>query len=110
MGGQPLGEAPEAGAYRELKEETGLTAGKMTEILRVDLSNCVSDEQGIGYLAEDLEPGEPDFDDTEDLAIKKLPFESAVEMAMSGEITDCFSVAVLLKASYLRRLKAKIVS
>lgn len=101
MGGQPIDEEPEAGAFRELKEETGLTASKLTEIMRVDLSNCVSNEEGVGYLAQGLEMGEPDFDETEELAIRKLPLKDAVLMAMNGEITDCFSVAALLKASVL---------
>jgi 8-oxo-dGTP pyrophosphatase MutT (NUDIX family) len=104
MGGQPIAEDPAAGAHRELKEETGLTAGKLTEVLQVDLSNCVSNEVGIGYLAEDLTIGEPDFDDTEDLAIWKLPLYEAINMAMKGEITDCFSVAILLKVNALRVL------
>lgn len=99
MGGQPVDEDPESGAKRELKEETGLTASKITEIMRVDLSNCVSNEVGVGYLAEDLESGEPNFDDTEQLTIRKLPLKDAVTMAMTGEITDCFSVAVLLKVA-----------
>jgi 8-oxo-dGTP pyrophosphatase MutT (NUDIX family) len=97
MGGHPVGEDPEAGALRELKEETGLIAGKVTEVIRVDLSNCVSDEIGIGYLAEDLVQGDAEFDETEDLQIRKLPFSEAVTMALDGEITDCFSVALLLK-------------
>lgn len=101
MGGQPVGEDPESGARRELKEETGLKAAKLTEILRVDLSNCVSNEIGIAYLAEGLEVGEPDFDDTEDLQIRKVPLTEAIAMAQDGRITDCFTVASLLRVSSL---------
>ena len=108
MGGQPVDQDPESGALRELKEETGLKARKLTEILQVDLSNCVSDEVGIAYLAEDLEIGEPDFDDTEDLKIRKIPLREAVEMAKTGGITDCFSVAALLKVQSLVMLDNKL--
>ena len=97
MGGQPVGGDPKSGALRELKEETGLIASELTEVIRVDLSNCVSDEIGVGYVAENLVQGDTDFDETEDLQIRKLPLSEAVSMAMTGEITDCFSVAVLLK-------------
>ena len=102
MGGHPVGEDPKSGALRELKEETGLVAARLTEVIRVDLSNCVSDETGVGYIAEGLTEGETEFDETEDLQIKKLPLSDAVAMAMTGEITDCLSVAVLLKVAALR--------
>ena len=102
MGGHPSGENPVEGAHRELKEETGLRAAKLTEVLRVDLSNCVSNEVGVGYLAEDLTVGSTEFDETEDLKIKKLPLTEAIAMAMDGRITDCFSVALLLKVAALK--------
>ncbi len=97
MGGQLIGEDPKAGALRELEEETGLKASKLTEILQVDLSNCVSNETGTAYIAEGLSQGETNFDETEDLKIRKLPLKDAIEMVKNGVITDCFSVAALLK-------------
>lgn len=96
-GGGPLGTAPELSAKRELIEETGLVASKLTEIQRMHLSNSVSDELAIIYLAQDLQLGEAAPEETEDLQLIKVPFTKAVEMVMNGEITDSMSVAAILK-------------
>ena len=99
MGGGPIGISPLKSAQRELREETGLSANKWTELLRIHTSNCVTDEFGITYLAQGLSQGETDFDDTEDLKIRKLPLKEAIEMVMNGEITDSMSMAALLKVA-----------
>lgn len=99
MGGAPLDEDPLAAAKRELKEETGLAARQWRELMRLHTSNSITDEFGIVYLAEGLAQGEPDFGETEDLAIRKLPLAEAVAMVESGEITDAISVAALLFVS-----------
>ena len=46
--------APLDSAKRELAEETGLAAAEWREILKVQLSNSVTDELAIGYLATGL--------------------------------------------------------
>lgn len=102
MGGVPLEIDPLAGAQRELKEETGLTAANWEKILSVRISNSVTDESGIVYVAEDLRQGEPEFDDTEKIEIRRLPFDDVVRMVMDGEITDCLSVAGILKIASVR--------
>ena len=102
MGGAPLDEDPETGAARELAEETGLRASRWTEVLRLHTSNSITDEVGIVFLAEDLEVGEPDFGETEDLEIRKLPFADAVAMVDRGEITDAISVAAILAVARLK--------
>lgn len=99
MGGGPIGMDLLESAKRELKEETGLTAAKWTEIMKIHTSNSVTDEVGFVYLAEDLTEGETEFEETEILQIKKLPFAEALDMVMKGEITDSISVAALLKAA-----------
>lgn len=101
MGGGPIGNDILESAKRELKEETGLSAGKWTEIMRIHPSNSVSDEEGFVFLAEELVSGETEFEDTEKLEILKLPLSEAVGKAMKGEITDAISVAGLLKAGRL---------
>ncbi len=102
MGGHPLDQDPTVGARRELAEETGLQAKKFQEIARVDISNSVTDEEGVIYLAEDLTPGNTNFDETEDLQIKRLPLSEAITWALDGRIRDCLSVTGLLKLALLR--------
>ena len=96
MGGAPGDEEPIAAARRELKEETGLTAKRWSQVLRLHTSNSITDEEGIVFVAEGLDEGEPDCDETEDLQIRKLPLSDALSMIERGEITDAISVAALL--------------
>jgi 8-oxo-dGTP pyrophosphatase MutT (NUDIX family) len=102
MGGVPLETDPLVGAQRELLEETGLSASRWEKILSARISNSVTDESGVVYLATDLEQGQPDFDDTEKIEIRRLPFDELVRMTMNGEITDCLSVAGIMKLAALR--------
>lgn len=99
MGGGLIGFDFLESAKRELKEETGLIADKWTELLKIHTSNSVTDEVGVVYLAENLTEGEAEFEETEILQIKKMPFKEALEMVMSGEITDSISLAGILKAA-----------
>jgi 8-oxo-dGTP pyrophosphatase MutT (NUDIX family) len=104
MGGGKIGIDILESAQRELKEETGITAEKWTNIARIHTSNSVTDEEGFVFLAEELTMGETEFEDTEDLQIKKLSLREAVEMVMSNEITDSISVAGLLKVARIYEL------
>jgi ADP-ribose pyrophosphatase len=97
MGGVPLDADLLDGARRELKEETGITGKNWEQILRVHISNSITDEVGVVFLAEDLEFGEPEFEETEKIEIRKLPFTELVKITMNGEITDVLSVAGILK-------------
>ncbi len=100
-GGGPLGTDPLASAKRELLEETGIRANNWTKILDLHTSNSVTDEAGLIYIARELHFGAAEPEETEDIAIRKLPFAEAVEMVMDGRITDAMSMAAILKAHLL---------
>ncbi len=102
-GGGPKDQTSLSAAQRELREETGLVADTWTKLLDVDLSNSVTDETGVLYLAEDLVQGRAEPEDTEDLSLRRVPFEEAVAMVLRGEITDSLSVLGLLATERLLR-------
>lgn len=99
MGGAPLDEDLLAAAQRELKEETGLSAERWDYIMRLHTSNSITDEYGVVFAARELTAGETAFEETEDLAVRKLPLAEAVAMVERGEITDAISIAALLRVS-----------
>ena len=101
MGGAPRHEALAAAAARELREETGLAAGSLVPLMKLHTSNSVTDEEGYVFLARGLTVGEPAFDETERLEIRRLPFTEAVALVMAGRITDAISVAGILKLARL---------
>lgn len=102
-GGGPPNEPPVEAAKRELQEETGLIAKKMTQIIRLHTSNSVTDEEGFVFMAEDLEQGETSLEDTEaDMKVWKLPVKDALQMVIDGKITDSMSVMGLLMVARLK--------
>ncbi len=100
-GGGKLNLDPLESAKRELLEETGLVANSWEEILMMHLSNSVSDEKAIIFVAKDLSQQLAEPEETEELTLKKVPFTEAVNMVMRGEITDAMSVAGILKLNQL---------
>lgn len=100
-GGGPLDIDPLVSAKRELEEETGLIANEWSSILNMHLSNSVSDEQAIIFLARKLEQHQPQPEETEQLSIKKMPFEEVWQMTQEGLITDAMSVAAIQKVKWM---------
>jgi 8-oxo-dGTP pyrophosphatase MutT (NUDIX family) len=102
-GGAPLAEDPLAGAQRELAEETGLVAADWREILRAQLSNSVTDERMIGYLATGLSEGPHPHvpDETEAITLARAPFREVLDAAVAGHLQDMLTVAMLLRAHHM---------
>lgn len=99
-GGDPSAD-PLVEAARELREETGLTAGHWTGLGQLHTSNSVCDELALLYLATELTEGEAVPEGTEELVSWRLALAEAVAMARDGRITDAMSVAALLRADAL---------
>jgi 8-oxo-dGTP pyrophosphatase MutT (NUDIX family) len=104
-GGGPVDVDPVESARRELAEETGLEAAEWREVLRAQLSNSISDERAVGYLALGLSAARDlhHADDTEALEVVRIPFREAFDAAMAGHLEDVLTVAMLLKAHHMAR-------
>ena len=100
-GGCPLDEERIVAAQRELLEETGLKAKHWQRILDMYLSNSVCDEDATVYVATGLSQHEAVPEETEQLVIKKLPFDEVFAMVQRGEITDSLSVSAILQTKLL---------
>lgn len=94
---------PAACARRELREETGLEAVRLTPILEMQLSNSTTDERSISFLATGLTHGPASPEDTEKLSVRRVPLDEAIAMAVRNEMRDCLSVASLLQLDALLR-------
>ncbi|HMY42576.1 MAG TPA: NUDIX hydrolase [Chitinophagales bacterium] len=100
-GGGPLDMDILESAKRELQEEVGFYANQWTKIAELNTSNSVTDEIGIIFVAEDLIPTNTNYDETEEIQIKKLPITEAIDWAISGKIKDAIALVGLLKLKVL---------
>jgi len=101
-GGCPMDEDLEDCARRELQEETGLIAKELKPILQMHLSNSVSDEWAIVYLATGLTQTDAAPEATEDISVAKVSLEEFHARVESGEITDSLSVAACYKLMLMK--------
>ena len=91
-------------AAREIREETGMEAGKLEKVGEFYLAPGYSTEFMAVFLATELKhnPLEADYD--EFLSVEKMSVKAAFEMAARGEMPDAKSLAALLLAKpYLEK-------
>lgn len=100
-GGAEPGEDARGCAARELAEETGLRAREWLPVLEMDISNSLTDEQAVIFIATDLSPGEADPDPTEVLKRRKAHFLEVLSRVVDGRIRDSLTVAAVLRAHHM---------
>lgn len=82
------GEAVEATAQRELREEVGMAAGKLTRLAEFFLAPGYSTERMWIFLAQELTPESLPGDEDEDLELVRMSLDDCFAAIASGEIED----------------------
>ena len=85
----------EKAALRELKEETGYFANKITYLGQIAPSPGFCDEVVHIYKAHELKKGETNFDHDEFLNLNEYSLEEVKNMIIEGKITDAKTIACL---------------
>lgn len=91
-------ENPEVCAAREIREETGMAAGKLTRLGEFYLAPGYSTEFMYVYLATELSFNPLEADADEFLSVESVPVKKAIQMAERGEMPDAKSLAALFLA------------
>ena len=92
---------PLESAKKELLEETGIEAREWIKIIETHLSNSATDEFGIIYIAMGLTFQNSSPEETEELQVKKIPFNDVYKMVVNGEITDALTMLAILKTKIM---------
>ncbi|HEY8314896.1 MAG TPA: NUDIX hydrolase [Candidatus Baltobacteraceae bacterium] len=90
------GEDAGVGAARELREETGYTAGRITPMFAAYATPGFCTELLHFFLAEELQSGLPEPDADERIDVREVSLAEAFAMQASGQIADLKTFAALL--------------
>ncbi len=96
------GDQPLAAAKRETREETGIRASEWVPLGKIETDTSITNSTSHLFLCRGLEFGKSDREGTEDIELVKMHLDEAVEKAVSGEITNGQTVALVLKAHALQ--------
>lgn len=88
-------------AQRELREETGFVASTWRQIGVLDSIVGATTERATLFLATDLRHVGDEQDPEEQIAVRWVPIKEAIAMVHRDEITECISVAALLRGTAL---------
>ena len=95
-------------AERELREETGAIAGKMTYLGAIDTSPALLNEKIHLFLAEELKFTERELDDDEFLDVEYAPLSELYRMVMNAEIADAKTQIAVLKLAMLKGISGAV--
>lgn len=90
-------------AKRELREETGVVAESWRELGRLDCIVGATTERATYFIAENLRIYEMSPDPEERIRVEWLPFSRVLEMVLDGTVSECISVAAILRTRLLRK-------
>lgn len=102
-GGAPFDEDPIEGARRELAEEAGLQAAVWREAYKAEMSNSITDERAMAWLAWELSPATGALDPTEIIRVARVPFGDLLREIGRGAVRDMFTLATALRAYHMAR-------
>ena len=98
------GEDPKECAIRELKEETGFTAGKIEKVLEYHPSTEYADQVYHIFIAEDLKEGKNNLEKHELIDMEILSMKSVIDKIIDGKITCGRTITTIFLAKYLNKL------
>ncbi|GAA0633983.1 NUDIX domain-containing protein [Brevundimonas lenta] len=102
-GGAPFNEDPLDGAKRELAEEAGLAAAQWRLAYKAEMSNSITDERAIAWLAWDFTQVPIAPDETEIIRVIRVPFGDLLREVARGSIRDMFTLATVLRAYHMAK-------
>ncbi len=98
-------ENPRTCAFRELKEETGYEAKKMTPLIKYYPSIGYNTEVIHCFVASGIKKSSKlKLDEDEILSVVKIDFKKVVKMILSGKIVDSKTICAVLTYNMKKRL------
>ena len=101
-GGVHAGESVEEAAQRELGEEIGYRAGRLTRVSTYHTSKSVMDETACLFLGEEMVKLALPPDETEFIEIRPFSFRQVLGLVLSGEIVDSMTIIAVLHAARIK--------
>ena len=96
-----IGEKPEVCAIRELEEEIGYLADKLTFVTKIRPAIGFANEEMWIFLAENLVKSQKNTDHDEFVELMPTSIEDAIRMVWNGAITDVKTIIGVLWAERL---------
>jgi ADP-ribose pyrophosphatase len=101
------GEEAQAAAGRELFEETGYRAGRLTYLGEVEPNPAFITNRCVTYIAEELaQVGDPEGDGEEELTVESVALTEIPQLIVSGAIRHALVIAAFYLFDYSRRRPA----
>ena len=101
-GGVHAGESVVEAAQRELGEEIGYRATRLTHVTTYHTSKSVMDETAHLFLGAEMVKLALPADETEFIEIRPFPFREVLALVLSGEIVDSMTIIAVLHTARLK--------